>query len=751
MSLKVCSLVILGVAAASSSKAHARLFPGAIPFSSAANQIDFAVGDFNKDGMSDIAVLSACGVGNVCPATITILLGSGDGSFRSGAALQGGLIGGAGAIAVGDFNGDGFLDIASITKENPGSAGGPGALSIFPGKGDGTFGVPVTTNIAASSMTTGDVNGDGRLDIALADFYGQDAIVLIGKGDGTFQAPLSYPVAGYPTQVVLGDFNGDGKPDLALADSIQAPEKSIGILLNNGDGTFQGETRINSGGETTVSLAVADFNHDGKTDLAAINVGFPGYHDSNLSILLGNGDGTFQQGPKYLHKQRPTSVTIGDLNGDGNSDLIVLCQGVYTFTGNGDATFAQAGYDAGVTPIKALAGRFAAARNPGVALLNNPRTLPGGAIALNHGDGSLALPLNPTVLATGPLMVAFGDVNGDGKQDLVSVIPVGPYCYIGVQFGDGQGHFRPVRTYATQIPSDSYLSLLLGDLNHDGHEDIVLIGDGVSPRWAANAVALLNQGNGSFGTPIVSDLGQVLVATFGSAVSADFDGDGKLDLAIVFLNNKSGPMFLARILWGNGDGSFRIGPDVLGRDQLGGIAVADLNHDGSLDLAITETGTGVDILLGQGNGKFKPPVSYPLPNHDIGNIALGDFNGDHAPDIAVNVIDSSEHQNVDVLLNHGDGTFGAAVQYFSSTVSPLFGPMAAVDLNGDGRTDIVFAGPHQIYNLMGNGDGTFGAHRVYPLNHEATSIAIQDVNGDGIPDMGVSMLFAPFYTLFLSQ
>jgi len=273
-------------------------FQPAANYAVGSNPTAVAAGDLNHDGKLDLVVA------NNQSYNVSILLGNGDGTFQP--AVNYGIPSCCPTmVALGDFNGDGKLDLV-VTIGNPGALG-PGTVSIFLGNGDGTF--QAALNYAAGSdpygVAVGDFNGDGKLDLAVTDVFGNDVGVLLGNGDGTFQPALDYPVGNQPFTVVAGDFNGDGILDLAVATG-----NGVSVLLGNGNGTFQ--SAVNYGTGLLPGLVAGDFNGDGKVDLA-----------ESVGILLGNGDGTFQPVIYSGTGSYGDPLAVGDFNGQGRLDLVV--------------------------------------------------------------------------------------------------------------------------------------------------------------------------------------------------------------------------------------------------------------------------------------------------------------------------------------------------------------------------------------------------------------------------------------------
>ncbi len=284
-------------------------------------------GDFNGDGIPDLAVSN----GNTAGQTVNVMLGNGDGTFRPPQPYQ--VLTGPLGIASGDFNSDGALDLA-VACFQPRNQG----VSVLMGNGDGTFQAqqPYQVGTEPVAVAVGDFNADGAPDLAVVDFAGP-VIVLLNNGDGTFTAEQqTFPAGDEPMAIAVGDFNGDGILDLAIVGHFS----QVQVLLGNGDGTFQPAAAFNTG-SFPFGIAVGDLNGDGILDLAVTNI-----MDSSVSVLLGNGDGSFNTLPPIDIGVPigPAGIVIADLNGDGHADLAMstgISNGdtVTVLLGNGDGTF----------------------------------------------------------------------------------------------------------------------------------------------------------------------------------------------------------------------------------------------------------------------------------------------------------------------------------------------------------------------------------------------------------------------------
>jgi len=329
------------------------------------------------------------------------------------------------AVTVGDFNRDGKADlaVAHLLAATPAGYN----ISILLGNGNGAFQTArhYTAGESPQAIIAGDVNGDGKLDLAVADRLGDTVSVLLGLGDGTFQAAVHYasssttldcsPIGCEPVDLALGDVDGDSKPDLVVANF---RGHAVGMLRGNGDGTFQAATDVALGSQSwPVSMELDDLNADTKLDLIVANI-----NGDLISVLLGNGNGTFQAATNNVLAVTPRSVAIGDLNNDGKRDLAVASyfgNNVSILLGNGNGIFQPAvSYPAGDSPFALIIGDL---NGDGKRDLAVPNHVNNGTISLllGNGDGSFQAPRNDTVESS-PAALAVGDLNGDNKPDLVA-------------------------------------------------------------------------------------------------------------------------------------------------------------------------------------------------------------------------------------------------------------------------------------------------------------------------------------------
>ena len=283
-----------------------------------------AVADFNGDGKQDVAAAM------LYADAVQVVLGNGDGTFTTGQTIP---LPSPQAIVSADFNGDGIPDLAVTNVIGNGATFTNSTVTILLGNGDGTFTLKSTMPAGNNplAITAGDFRRVGKVDLAIVDQASNSVTILLGNGDGTFTPAPSPAVGVGPNSIVAADFNGDGILDLAVLNKLNASGPiapgSVTILLGNGDGTFTPVGATPATGLVPVSIAVGDFNGDGKADLTTADTGIlPPPGESDASILLGNGDGTFASAsntPAATLGVSPDEVVTGDFNGAGVSDVAV--------------------------------------------------------------------------------------------------------------------------------------------------------------------------------------------------------------------------------------------------------------------------------------------------------------------------------------------------------------------------------------------------------------------------------------------
>ncbi len=379
--------------------------------------------------------------------------------------------------------------------------------------------VAASTDLTGAGAQGGDwvlEAATGTIDVSALDF--PDYTGTLGLN---FAPSVSYTTASTPRGVVVADFNGDGKLDLALATN----NSLVSVLLGNGDGTFQ--TKIDSAtGAKAYSIAAADFNGDGKLDLVTT-----ANDDGKVYVLLGNGDGSFQAKVGYAVGALPRFVAVGDLNGDGKIDIAVANRSSNTVSvllGKGDGTFwTKVDYDTGYNPVSLAIGDVNGDNKADLVVANySSNTV---SVLLGNSNGTF----QPKVdYATGgtPTSVAIGDVNADGKLDLV--VANSTSNTVSVMLGDGDGTFQPKVDYAT----GSYpWAVVIGDFSGDGKVDIAAL------NYMSSTVSVLRgQGDGTFLAKTDYAVGPSPYAI----AKEDFNGDGKLDLVTANQNSSFASVLL---------------------------------------------------------------------------------------------------------------------------------------------------------------------------------------------------------------
>jgi ankyrin repeat protein len=760
-------LIVLVLMAALLAAAIGGAIAGAATPSFAAKQ-DFAtgagprsvtVGDLNGDGKLDLAVA------NVNSNTVSVLLNTtAPGAATPSFAAHQDFATGAGpvSVTVGDVNGDGKLDLAVVNFNS-------NTVSVLlnttaPGAATPSFAAQQDFNPGEGpiSATVGDLNGDGRLDLAVVNLIANSVSVLLnttapGAATPSFAAKQDFATGASPLSVAVGDLNGDGRLDLAVGNSTFS---TVSVRLNTtapGAATpsFAASQDFDTG-MNPQSITLGDLNGDGKLDLAVAN-----FNTNTMSVLL-NTTAAGAATPSFAAKQDfatgagPVSVTLGDLNGDGKSDLAVV-----NFISGTVSVLLNATVPGAATPSFVAKQDFAAGTSPvfvTVGDLNGDGKLDLAVANLN--SNTVAVLFNTTALGaatpgfathqdfatgTSPLSVTVGDLNGDGKLDL-AVANGNTGSTVSVLLsttapGAAAPSFAAHQEFATGANPQS---VTVGDLNGDGKLDLVVANSG-----SATVSVLLNTTATGAATPSFAAKRDFATGEVPASVTVgDLNGDGKLDLAVANFNSATVSVLLNTTDPGAATPSFAAKQDFAMGASPASVTGGDLNGDGLLDLAVAnEDSNTVSVLLnttapGAATPSFAAKQDFATGAKPL-SVTLGDLNGDGKPDLAV----ANNHSNtVSVLLNTtapGAATPSfTAKQDFATGATPQSVPVG--NLNGDGKLDLAVANEDSntvsvLLNTTAPGDATpsFAAKQEF-TGASPVSVTVGDLNGDGKLDLAVA-------------
>ena len=543
-------------------------------------------GDFNGDGKLDLAIQSTS------QAQLEILTNNGQGGFTQGTPFSTGS--NPTALVAADLNGDGKLDLVSSSDysnqinvflantgggfsrstialssngvnldaatilpadlENDGRpdlivGGSNTAVSVLRNQGNGQFGAPVFYNDYPAALTVGDFNGDGLPDVVGANEYGNSTRVYLNEGSGRLALPTFTYLPTSSSSEAVADFNGDGKTDVVVNNYGATAANSLSELLNNGSGGFQAPVMI-AGVADPILVQAADMNGDGKPDI--VEAGYAS-STSTIAVLLGDGHGGFTESSSFTVPGKVNSFVIGDFNGDGKPDLA-----------------ASVGTDGAASLV----------------------------VALGNGAGGFTSVTTTSVPYGG--LIAAGDFNGDGKADLV-IGDTGSFPDVLVLKGDGSGGFSTLTTFTTAGLVDG---LVVADFNGDGKPDIATLTGSSGFAGAVNLYTNLGTVNNV--TKFSSASSTAVGTSPESLVSADFNGDGNLDLVATFSSSPNSGVFLA----GDGHGDFTTTTfDAGSVGYPGNSAAGDVNGDGTPDL-ITANG-GISVVTTNTNNAVRLAATAP--------------------------------------------------------------------------------------------------------------------------------------------
>jgi Calx-beta domain/FG-GAP-like repeat len=553
-------------------------------------------------------------------------------------------------------------------------------------------------------------------------------------------SPVSFNVAPTfgteknPASVAVADFNKDGKPDMAVAN---AGAHTFSIFDGDGEGAFKPPRSFPVGivtlsfGTVPRSVAVSDFNADGNLDLVVVG----GFTSGWVSILLGDGAGNFASGINQTlgNNVNANAVVVGDFNGDNKPDIAVAggsSRKVSFLLGYGTGAFVLAGQVLVTSDPDAITtGDFNGDGITDVAVTGRYFDW-NSSIILGNLAGTFTLH-HTFSMHWAPYSIASADFNGDGRADLaITYSWSSPEHGVAILLGDGTGRFGPAHEiFIGYEPA----SVITGDFNADGKKDLA-----VSVSGANNVAILQGNGTGTFSPP----------KYYGTAVApsrlaaADFNNDGKLDLTSVHPASD-----VLSILLGDGAGAFAsTTTELMGGGQ---VAAADFNGDGLLDLAATGF-SNIGTFLSNGAGGFHPPSYHQVVNYPK-SIVTQDFNNDGKADLAVGHEYST---SISILLGDGTGHFSS---HASFSLEGGSGVLTGGDFNGDNKADLAiltnnFAGTlGQVAILTGNGNGFFSTPAHFAAGSVPNALTAADLNADGRLDLAVNNSYLGTVTVLLND
>jgi uncharacterized repeat protein (TIGR02543 family) len=684
-------------------------FSGTTNVAVGSNPRSVAIGDFNGDGKQDIATV------NFGSNSVYIRLGDGQGGFSGTTNVAVGS--NPRSVAIGDFNGDGNQDIAVANSSS-------NTVSIRLGDGQGGF--SGTSNVAVGSqpysVVVGDFNGDGNQDIATANFNSSSVSIRLGDGQGGFSGTTEIAVGSVPRSVAVGDFNGDGKQDIATANF---SSNSVSIRLGDGLGGFSGTTEIVVG-TSPQWVAIGDFNGDGKQDIATANFNA---NSNSVSIRLGDGQGGFIGTTNVAVGSNPQSLAVGDFDGDGKQDIAV------------------ANYNSSSVSIRLGVGDAAE-----INLTGNGVTIPNGNTGIStadHTDFGNGINTNRTYTiqnsGTGPLTINSIGISGVD----MALFTLGDITLPATIAAADDATFTVTLTAGTSGVKSATLTISSDDCDEGSYvfnvqATIPSLGNYSNPSIAtagSNATVSPDAaptGGASITAYTTTDFKGLLTVDQSTGVvtitNAHPAGTYQVTVDAGFGITQTFMLTVGNTLCSQGQFYAPLAPEVAVGTNPRSVAVGDFNGDGNQDIATANSiSNSVSIRFGDGQGGFSGSVEIAVGSNPR-SVAIGDFNGDGNQDIAAA---NGGSNSVSIRMGDGQGGFSGVTEI---TVGSSPQSVAVGDFNGDGNQDIATAngGSNSVSIRLGDGQGGFSGTTEIAVGSSPQSVAVGDFNGDGHQDIATA-------------
>jgi len=604
-------------------------------------------------------------VGNLAARSLSVLLNIGNGTFRSATSLGTGLLASPTHLLAGDFTGDGMTDLVVGSTLNS-------SIQVFVGNNTGTLtALPARGGLSFQGLTCADVDQNGQLDLLLSQPGTPLGSIwtLYGLGNGTFTSGVSssIPAAAYGTELLAADFNQDNRPDVAQLDPFQ---NEVLIFLSSPYGLAPGSRfRV---GSRPMSLRAADLDGDNRLELVVANEA-----SNNVTVLPGLATGYFGTARHYLTSGGPKDVAVADFTGDGRPDLLSADA---ASTGEHNLTLMP---------------------NRGNGLFQNP-----SSANLSHFGSRITL----------------ADLNGDGRLDaaVAGEAPSGG-GEMSVLLGLGDGHFGPARAWGTSGLGPGWI--VARDITGDNRPEIL-----VTHYSNSTFTVYTNDGQGGFPTRDTQWIPRTGNG-IGGVTTADFNGDGRCDVAVAGAETPYSNFGVDLFLNRNGQLDAAIFLPTGSFPQS--IEAADVDQDGRPDLVMTfplPDASTVGVLRNLGNNTFVPLVRYPTPNQTE-QVLVADVNGDQWPDLLIRTDDALQ-----LRLNLAGTGFGVAQTFPTAQNSTK---IQVADLNGDGFVDLLVSsdGIDRVQVFQNVHNAGFTALPELPLFGYGWDMAVGPLNGDALPDL----------------
>lgn len=698
------------------------------------------VADLDGDGFEDVVASN-----HWYPNNISVVFHDGETGYLSPDFL---IIGSSSmGVEVADFTGDGRPDILAA---NTGANYEGSTVSLLQNLGGKAFATHLTFSAVSgpTEIVAADFDGDTDIDAAVAGYgshgLGTQVAILENDGSGGFLAPTHLSVGVGPSDLRAGDLNGDGYPDLVIARDLF----KLTVVLNNGDGSFAAPVHYSAqeaqwAGDFYANVEVGDVDQDMDLDVFYSSTRTQVDADyGRVALFRNQGNGTLTNRsyivlPRYLGGA--VDMVAADVTGDSRLDLLTVHTGNGGWVATpatGSGTFGSGvEYAGGNDPMKVAVSDVDADGDLDALVVNRYSLTLG--VHLNLGEGTF---LEPQGRDLEPLCGSMdaGDIDGDGDLDVASAFAYAGGGGLSVIQNAGNGTFQPRQNYAGPRGA---MSPRLADLDGDQDLDLVWAFDPTSPPY--DYAVRLNTGAGAFGAATIWPVG---TCGTGDLITMDVDSDGDQDVLLTdYLGCTSYESPWVWIRRNNGDATFS-NPYVIVYDTSPKeMAAADFDGDGREDLA-TIHANGLRIVRALGNGQFAPYEPFPMTDTPHGLIAA-DLSGDGAPDVATANIRGAWEGTVSVYMNDGSGDLGSPFTFrsaFSTSVSPI-GQLVAEDADLDGDRDLMLMsyGGQDILVYENDGNGGFALQRRYVIGAAPSDFRCLDFTGDGRMDLGAVIGLPP--------